>query len=210
MIKKYYIAVLFLVAIILAVAVFIIFLTKPLENNVNINNVETTTQTWRLYSNEKFGYSIEFPNGWHFQPISVDSEFQQQGPNKYNIFAGQWYVTPKDPGQYDITNLPTNPFEVDFKIYQTDPNITFPQFFSNLQIDLAKAKQEVLEINGMPVSRLFLTSVDTNTGKTGEYRDVYFKHRDKMFVISYHGYPVSDEDRAVAERMIYSLRPLLQ
>ncbi len=204
--KKYLVAFLILLVIILGIAVYFITAVKPHQNNAISNTAENTKQDWQIYNNEKYGYSIEYPAGWHFQSISADSDFLQQGPNKYNIFAGQWYVTPEDPGKYNMSNLPENLYEVSFMIYQADPDITLTKFFSNLKLDLTKTKQEVIEINGVPAYKLNLLSVDSNTGKTGEYNDIYIKQGDKVFVISYHDYPISDGNRAIAERMINSFR----
>lgn len=177
------------------------YLTQDIsELNVSI------AESWQTYANEKYSYSVEYPAGWHFQSISADADLSQQGPNKYNIFGGLWYVTTQDPGKYNISNLPENPFEVDFTIYQVDPHITFAKFFTNLQFDLTKTKQEAMEINGKSAFKLSLDSLDSNTGKTGEYNQVFIKQEDKVFLFSYHGYPISDENRDVAEKMIQSFK----
>jgi len=161
--------------------------------------------TWTTYTNEKHGYSIEYPANWYFHSISADSDFSQLGPYDFKV-AGDWYVTTDDPGKYNIASLPKNPFEVDFRIYKVDPRTTFARFFPEHKFNITEATQDDLQINGLPAYRLVYATVDSNTNETHTTIQTFIKHNDRIFMFAYSGHPILEENGKIAEHMLQSFK----
>ena len=161
--------------------------------------------TWKTYTNEKYGYSIEFPTNWYFQSISADTDFNQQEPDKYNI-GGEWYLTPQDPGKYKLENFPKHIREIYFGVHKVEPNIAFAKFFQDRQINVTGAQQESIEINGMPAYKLKFTTTDSNTGETITAHQTFIKNKDKIFMFTSTIQGVSEEHEKIIEHIIQSFR----
>jgi hypothetical protein len=176
-----------------------------LTQDITELNFSLDTQSWTTYTNEKHGYSIEYPTRWYIDTGQSDSDYYQLEPYNF-LVAGELYFSTDEPGKYNIANLPKNPFEVVFRIYKGDPNATFTRFFPEHKIDTKGAAKENININGMPGQKLVYTVVDSNTNETITSVDTFIKHDDRIFMFTYSGQPISEENRNIAERMIQSFK----
>lgn len=186
------------------------------EKNIEIEKEKPIQQTlpvqsWKVYENTKYGYTIEIPENWYYRSINADLDPAQQGPNPYNIFGGMWYLTPYLLSKEETLTLPVeNTFEIVFTVYGVEPGDNYDQIEAKLRYGYEPLEnepaRELFNLNGVPAVKSVLTTLDSNSNKNITSYTYTLKDKSVMYSISFSGQPISDENMQIAQRVVSSFR----
>jgi len=141
------------------------------------------TVGWKTYNNDRYGYSIEYPNDW--SASFSKSDFSVRGGG--DIIGGDSVIS-KDN------------FIITMMIYKVDPDVTYDSFTKNYGV----GTKENFTINGVGALKLTSISVDMPVGIT--VVNTFVKSGDKMFTFNYSGKPIPVVKKNFADQIISTFK----
>mgnify|MGYP001592004221 CR=1 FL=1 len=159
------------------------------------------TANWKTYSNDRYRYTLKYPNNWYTDTTYSENDFTQRGPLEDNDLIGgdTTWSNYQNLGQYDLGTIPSDFAAVYLLIYKIDSKTTLDGF-----IDLkhfAYSKKENINING--TSGIRLTAKDPENSDI-IYKIVLLKAGNTVFDFSYARNSV--ESAMVMDQMINNFK----
>ncbi len=165
-------------------------------DNISDSMVKDPYAGWKIYTNEKYGYSIHYPGNWYVDTRFSNRDFSTRGSG--DVMGGDTLFANYENGyDYDITNMPRDFDSIQLLIYKTDPKIVFLDDYVKTINFVGLYTKEDIMIHGVPGLKLTFSK---DREQPSADAVVFLKINDRVFNFSIR-------DSAIKELITNSFRP---
>ncbi len=151
----------------------------------------TTDKSLNSYTNNRYGFSIQYPSNWFIITENAENDFRPIG-EEGDYIGADIYFSDSKPKQDNLIGIPP---ALTMYAFQTTPETTL-ESFSKSHIYFSTEQQKPLTING-------LEAIDL-VGAEFNHPRVIIKGGDKIFVFIYTGFMIPEGNEEIYRSIINS------
>ena len=143
--------------------------------------------SWQTYTNQKYGYSLNYPQGWFLDTTYAEKDFSTQADASANVGGEIMLSNKENPGdQISSGNLSSDLITMSVTVYKVDVKTTADQFIKNKKYS-TPLNQANITYAGLGGKQLLY---DLSRPDTKEVLNIVtvLKQDTKIFVFSYNSF----------------------